>query len=1028
MSRHAIPTGHHGRSFLLGGAALAAALATGAHAEPATAIAAGREPIANQQANQDAPATALGSHPIIGVELATTTGSAIDVSANSVVATARGNQARTTLAPQALDLDSVLGFTGVAGPDSAQARYGAVIANAQSNADSPVGAAAVGSRLSIDTSALTGSTATVDDNDQEAVALGNDAINTISPTGGVVASAAGVVNVQVTDDGSPVRALFAGQAAIGGGAIAGSTAALTNNLQRAIGYGNSVDNGLSVRGVSLAAPTPAAGPSTVSEGGVDATVAASFGLLSSQTLGGSVFAGAAGRNLAGDPAAAFTVSGTALDDSRVINEGNGLIAAGYGNRSANSLDLDGPSITRGGYGDGAIANVTNVQRIDDADVVAAVAGGAAIQVDGSIRGSFASSSDNAIQSVATGNLAEGNLLTVRATSLDASGGQDGGEVGTALLDWDGALTVSAPFSVQNAQDSGWGAIVAKQVGTGASVTAAAVSGSSLQANGNLFSAAATANDATNGLELIATTLDTSADLNSLQSVQGDVLARLGASHDPTGVVIDASPIDDSRLTVSGNSTTGTAIGNSAASNLTVSANFVANGGGHTSSQAGALDDGMGAAANFALANAQRVEQPGEEGPGAPVRIASRISGRFATLADGPANNASLAVDGNSQQARALANTAVNRLGLTATTIDGDEGPAAGTALSSSQIANADVEARSKLTLGTTGQLDGSSASLTDNRNTALAVINDVDNGLTVEATQIGAVRGLQAVLNADWDGGVHAVADHVLANSQIASGSVMASAVTRTATGPAGDIDDSSLTIDGNATAVEASANRATNALVLNAAAPSTATAGVANVQSSDANVTALAVTRVGLGGGQLDHASLTVDGDSTTALARGNAADNNLTFTGGARSGLQSSYVAQAQAADDTPAASAGVAVLNAQTNGGGVSAVATAGPSGGGYGLQSASLKVTDNPVSATAYGNVATNQVAIASLGRLPTAAVTNQQTNYGPVTARVINVSYVAGSGSSAFSTTGVAGNHLAATATGNQAITTIASPR
>src|SRR5690606_24290120 len=97
---------------------------------------------------------------------------------------------------------------------------------------------------------------------------------------------------------------------------------------------------------------------------------------------------------------------------------------------------------------------------------------------------------------------------------------------------------------------------------------------------------------------------------------------------------------------------------------------------------------------------------------------------------------------------------------------------------------------------------------------------------------------------------------------------------------------DSSLTFAGNSTGAEASANRASNSLALNGASSQAASAGVANLQTSSANVQADATSTVAVslaGGTELlpqaavTGSSITIGGNTTTALARGNAATNAL-------------------------------------------------------------------------------------------------------------------------------------------------------
>ena len=125
--------------------------------------------------------------------------------------------------------------------------------------------------------------------------------------------------------------------------------------------------------------------------------------------------------------------------------------------------------------------------------------------------------------------------------------------------------------------------------------------------------------------------------------------------------------------------------------------------------------------------------------------------------------------------------------------------------------------------------------------------------------------------------------------------------------------------------------------------------------------------------------------------------------------------------------------AVLNFQGNSGAVSATSeqasylvalngTDTPT-----LTNATVNVIGNAVSASAYGNSATNQVTAVALNtNSPTIAVSNYQTNSGPVTASVSTVTYGVTSGLGAItgSSIGVNSNSITATAVGNSATSSI----
>ncbi len=1030
---------------LLLGSASAAMISTLAFA-PAHAtdvIAAGPSTLVSQQTSIGAATRASASNPVIQTTTTSTDASNIAVSDNIISATARGNKATNSLAPDALDLSSGFGATRLTtGSDRVEADSAAVIANVQTSTASPVRADTLGSKISLGGGVVSNSKFAVDANSQEAVALANDASSNLALTGIAVDAGAGIASYQATDSLSPVSASFRGRTGLAAKDVTASDLALTNNLQRAIGYGNSAENELSVKAVSLDVPSSHGLSSVVpAEGNGQPVVKAAYAVLSHQELSGDVTARA---NTVSVPAFGVTVAGD-LARSAIKADGNALVAAGYGNQSSNAGTLDAVSITRAGWGHHAsVADVTNVQRISNADVRAATSGGTAMRVNDDVADSSLSATGNTARTIATGNLAAGNLLAVKVNGIDVpgnsggygggghGGGGLGGAVGTALLSYDDTLSASAAFSVQNAQDYGAGRISASQRASDvALVVRGDVLRSALKADGNAALLAATGNSAVNGLTLEATSLRTSADVNSLQTGTGDVLASLGTAQVRAGAGIAIrGDITDATLSVSGNGVAGTAIGNSARNSLAASADIIADGSGHHDAHAGSLPRGTGAAADYALANTQRLGAGhGSEG-GSAVQIRSTVDGRFAIKAGGDVDRSALTVENNSQAANALGNTAANRVAISATSLIDDASRAAGSALSSIQLGNADVRSASDLQIAAPGGVADSSVSLAKNSNQALAAVNDIDNGLTVDAVRIGALTGNDAFASAGSYGPASISGDHVLNNVQAATGSAGAVAATTIGNNDAGASHAASrFTVADNVTSADASANRALNAVSVTAASGREANAGLANSQYSDAGVTALAKTDARLAGSGYDASSLTIDGNSTTATARGNAADNRLALTGG--SGQAVPFTPEGVSSGFGSAVHASAVLLNGQTNEGAVTARSvnvSYGVALNGYGADASSVGVTGNSASAGAYGNTAVNALMLASLDHLPTAAIVNVQVNYGAVKAQVVGATYRTISGPVGASALVLSGNQVSATATGNQATNAIASLR
>jgi hypothetical protein len=1109
--------------------------------------------VANQQSNFNANVSAITGPSLIGAvtgqQDGTTNASTVAVTGNRSAATGYGNSISQSLSldANALPLGGTALLMGGHLPDSDTAIGAAIVSNLQGSYSGAVSASNTGSvvGISADSHGIAGdtihsSTLTVSGNTQQAVGLSNSASNALSLSGTTVGSGAGVVSVHTVDGTSPVSAQLADSTAslYAGTHVIDSTLSLANNLQRAIGYGNSASNTLNVAANSADVQTVGGSASTVNVGAGPATVSAAYGVLNNQSVLGDVSATASGATA---PVNALTVlvEGN-VTGSAVSNAGNAFVAAAYGNDATSAAKLAlGTGVTTTGAS--SIANVTSVQAVTGSDITATATGGTVVntRIDDNVAASTVSTSGNQIQALAFGNRSTGNTLDVTGNTIDvASATPLGGAVFNGPV-----LTTDAAFGVQNVQ-TGSGTVTATQrdslAGTAASVLSSiggSVTGSTVAANGNASTAAATSNSAANGLSIAANDLSSASALQNFQTTGASVNALIGlagvagspgtpadtfsfsatgtgltgssvganttltggtltvatagltsgqiaylTSHgwsvsggnvsgpatvlgtisgsaylalvggDPAtlSATIPATPataavpnqggvtvavggnVTGSQLTVNGNTTSGAVSGNSAANSASITGNAITAGSGQTVATAGVLTIGTGAQADNVLSNVQQVA-----GGSA---LTSSVYGTFAidTAPAAAITGSTLSVSDNSQRGTAVANTAVNSLSVAGTNLS------ATSALASQQSSTAAVAASSDLELYAPGAVSASSVDLSRNKNTSLGVINDVTNALTVGAANVSPVG---APVNAQLVAGT-AVGDHVLNNSQTASTSVSSTATTRlynqdqTAAATSGLVD-SAVAITGNATTAEASANRADNTVALNGAALQSANAGLNNTQTSSAAVTANASTSAtfNLAGGTPPAAAaalnsgIAIDGNSTTALARGNVASNVLNVSAGSSYGTSTAAIAGSDPGGSTQATAA---VLNTQGNTGNVTATST-----GSYqvalnsaavgtipGLTGATAAVTGNNVAAQAFGNSATNSITVTapSTGR-PTAAIGNYQTNSGTIVATATGVNYGIGiTGATTGSALRAAGNQVTATAVGNSAVSTIASAR
>ena len=1169
------------------GNAVSSALAS---ANSATQFA-GSVAIANQQTNYNTTqaATVGGDGEDDGNVIAAVTGyslnsedgipggvtkdSTVSASGNTVSASGYGNSANQSIALDANTLDigtgavALTGGTGGSVPDgNASASGGATITNLQSNYAASLAATQTGTQIGVDADSrgngedgniISRSTLTTADNTAEAVAVSNAAGNSLSLASNDVGSGAGIASVQIAGSNSSVEASLDSSriGAVASTHVEDSTLTATNNLERAIAYGGSVSNALSIDSNALAA---AGNGSTVnydadsdlsfSNGDADhqPSVNAAFGVLSDQSTQANITATAAGSQLGA------LVEGD-VTSSTVANTANAYVAAAYGNDAANSATFELGNLD----GLDTIGAIANTQSAGDAtsQISASASGGSVIltSIEDDVEASGVSTSGNAVQALAYGNRATGNVLTVTGNNINSTSAKG---VTATSTGGDLTLATSATFAVQNAQ-AAHGSIAATQldnadpalattsagvlttIGSRDDDTDAVISGdvqnATVTSEGNRLTAAATGNSGVSGVSLTGNQVTASTGVQNFQVTDAAISANIGLAGDDTetttpfsyiitgtgltfgdgalltgtlhidtsglssaqvdalladgwtpgsgevtraaagyaisaldyatyldpeatepglpgsggvttygrvpntgGVTIAvARDVSGSTLAVDSNTVAGSVTGNTATNSLAVSGTSIAPVFPNSSSATT-----LSASADHALSNIQAADG---------AELTSTVYSTFAldTVEGASIEGSTLSVSGNSQSAKAVANTAANSVSLAGNDIS------AGSALSSVQGGSTgSVASTSNSEIFAPAAINGSSVSLSDNTNTSLAVYNDVTNTSTVSGTNVDVVGAGGNATLALTAGTPTATAGHVLLNAQSVGGDedvpteVTSTASTtlynedRTADATAG-LTNSSATISGNSTMAEASSNRATNSLALNGSAAQAASAGVVNVQDSGATVTSTATTVAGIAlNGDTPAApaasgsSVAIADNSTTALARGNSASNALNVSAGSNYGALSTTGAGSQFDADGLSTQAQAAVLNAQSNTGTVTATSqnvtyTVALNGGPAvpAVTGSTVGVTGNSVGALAYGNTANNTLTLTALNTgTPTAAVGNYQTNTAAISATATSVSFGASStaGNVTNSTFGVTGNSVTATAIGNNGVNAIAA--
>jgi len=1065
--------------------------------------------------------------------------SAVTVDSNVLAASAVGNRGRQTIGLEATALNAAVDTSATLSADATPPASGesvtadgaAVIASAMINTGTAVLASNTGSDIDVtiddtndnaDANALNTNVA-VTTNTQQAFAVGSDTGNSLSLTGVDVGSAAGISSLQTNDGTSTVTATQTASIDVvyNDGLISGS-GEISGNNQSAIARGTVAANTLTADAQVVALGTGGTA-TTSSPTSIDADATAAFGVVNVQQVLANVSA-----TTEPDDTNAFRmdVAGDITDANTAVNS-NTLMAQAQGTVAANAVSLDVGTLTStASSGDVAIANLQNVS---GANILATANGDddnvIETEIDGAVLRSSVETSNNRIIASAESARAS-NLLSVTGTSLSGS------PLTSASSDAEPATnnTVTAQFGVANTQVAGTGNVTASLRDT-ANTTAFGessaivtdlngnVTSSTIASNGNLLQALASSNRATNAVSVEGTTLNqVTSGLSNLQTSSQDVAAQNGfagtTAVDPftlsgtvtgtsgsfsanvtnltaaelaqltalysstagysltsTTITFTVSPppsagalsftvpgtsgtfndggvlfdidgtVTSSTVAVEGNAVQGSAIGNSATNSVSVASTttdgVIAVGDGDVVTAATGTLEAV-AAGDTSLASSQTLSA-----------TSSSTTELFTTFGiDGALDTAitdsNLNVSGNSAYGEAIGNTVSNSLTVAGTDL---AGTATSGVLSNMQDGtSATILASSDMEVASNVVSSGSNVSLDRNANNALGVVNNATNNLTASSTNSTASAQAIAVSDVLSGTGTSNIAagngSFALVNGQSATGTVTTTASTDIYNIGLGDttttgVVNGSVSMSNNATRSESTANRASNTMLVGADANLGSTAALVNQQSSSAvtQADATSAMRLGVSGTNpvesLNASSVSIEGNSTLALARGNSASNTLNYSAGA------SYTATAGFAtldSGTNRAQASAAVLNDQSNTGPVTANArgttsialNAGSAGTAAGVLNANVSNSNNSTTAFAVGNTAANTIALTSLNTgMPTVALGNQQTNSGAVEATATNVTYSATAfGTVVASSIQNSGNAASATAIGNSSVSVI----
>jgi hypothetical protein len=648
---------------------------------------------------------------------------------------------------------------------------------------------------------------------------------------------------------------------------------------------------------------------------------------------------------------------------------------------------------------------------------------------------------NRNQSVANGNIAT-NVTTLDVTNAVASGVVD-----ASFNDASGAVTANNVLaSVQS---------VTADVTTSATtdvynedlsrLTGNEIIDSSISMSRNATTAQATGNNAGQALTLGdagTANMGRTGLLVNTQSVTATEVSSI-VDQDVSVTLTNTAtvPVQSSSLSLDGNSTTALARSNVATNTLSVDgANILAG----AVTDAAFTQTGDTLVGGYVLGSVQS-----NTASVSATTTQSRVEIDMANAAGNAIDASTLSLSNNASSATATANTGNNTVSVGANSANVDATAALGNVQTNTGLVTATGGSAVGVFadgLGTDpAGINGTSILLSGNTSAASATGNRAENALVATGTNITSGGTGSGTVDATASGALIASAGNLLLSDQTNNAGITSTNTANTvtinsgaATGTGAAAVGSTLSVAGNATESRATANLALNNSIFGSSstAAGEATGIIGNFQFNDnagaVTSSASTITTVDLNGataaGALSNGSAFMQDNSTLALARGNVAENILNAQGSTVGAGASPATTNSQGSTDSGILNASFGVFNEQVQQAGINATSNGAryainaTSGTGNALNAASASVSGNSINATAFGNVATNRVTLASLngiGNDASAAIFNGQINSGPITATITDASIgTFSTGGVAGASIGVMGNSISATAVGN----------
>jgi hypothetical protein len=808
-----------------------------------------------------------------------------------------------------------------------------------------------------------------------------------------------------TNDASSSLSAIAGaelDSAYGG---LGTASATVTGFGTSFGFSAAADFAVNNIQYASSGPTVADATTTISQsdssiaGGVDASTAS----LNLNTSTAESDANNAATTLTLGAGTALAASGALLNDqsSSVTSTAHNITGIGFTEPEI----VDTSSVTENNNTAGSTANGNNATNLITASgssisgVAGATGAGSTLAFGSTYEAtaSYALSNVQALSSAATVDAINSLTATIDAptgtpsevdisdsvasVSNNAASAWGEGNQATSTIQLNAGDALSTTASIQSLQQApnngGAGPNITGQSTSEISGPGLLLDGSTLNLDTNTNIAAALANNATNTLNVAAsTTLGTiTTDTQATASSTPDAIFGFSNTADADysignvqqyGLLAAGGDVEATAHTTvnqSGDSTTGIVNGTASLSTNTAQSEAVSN----LATSALGLTGTNGVSATGALANLQ-LGEPAIDTASSTLQVG---------YAEPQASDSSITADSNKLTALAQVNSAKNNLTVTG-----------------ADIANTTATPSNTAEVNNTGVASA-------------AADYALSNTQVADSTDLGATGNLSVVVSNSFNGGA---------------------------------LSNTPVNLNLNTGTAESDGNYALNNVALNATTNLTSSAALTNAQTNGAASTAsmngtVEYTWPSLTGGAtyaISNSAVTINGNTSAALASGNTASNAL------NAGTTDQYTTTAPATSTTSttaslgpqSAAAQYAALNDQSNTADVlaenttniGAVLNTTGATTGVSVTNSPISVSNNTILAQGYGNNATTSITLSPvLGNMPSAALTSAQSNSASVTSTVTSSVIQIGSPISMTASVATAtGNTINANATGNAA--------